>query len=129
MQPFTKEQIEEICKNIQSQNHINSNHFCSLVQKGNHLVSSCLGVESNVSWIINSRATDHMIGSPQLFSSYNARAGNQSVKIADGTFSIVEGKCSIVISPNFILHNVLYVPKISCNLLSISSLTRSQLSS
>lgn len=63
-----------------------------------------------------------MIGSSQLFSSYSPCARNQRVKIADSSFSVVAGKGTIVISPCFTLHNVLHVPKLSCNLLSISKL-------
>lgn len=89
-------------------------------------MSSCLRVESKVSWITDSGATNHMTGSSKLFSSYSPCAGNQRVKIVDGTFLVIVGKGSIVISPNFVLHNVLHVPKISCNLLSVSKLTLDQ---
>ena len=117
-QLFTKEQIEQIFKILQS-SFPNSNPSCSLVQKGNHIVASCFSVSSIHSWIINSGATDHMTWSSKLFSSYIPCAGNQRVKIVDGSFPIV---ISLVLT----LHNVLHVPKLSCNLLSISKLTADQ---
>ena len=67
-----------------------------------------------------------MTGSSKLFSLYNPCAGNQKIKIADGSFSTIAGKGSIVISSSLTLHNVFHVPKLSCNLLSISKLTQDQ---
>ncbi|KAK3018888.1 hypothetical protein RJ639_002840 [Escallonia herrerae] len=49
--------------------------------------------------------------------------GNKKIKIADGSLSLIAGTGSIVLSPSIILHDVLHVPKLSCNLLSISKLT------
>ncbi|KAK2997364.1 hypothetical protein RJ639_025480 [Escallonia herrerae] len=48
---------------------------------------------------------------------------NKKIKIADGSLSTIAGTGSIVLSPSITLHNVLHVPKLSCNLLSISKLT------
>lgn len=92
MHPFTKEQIEQICKILSSQNLDNSNSSCSMAQKGNYHIASCLNTDSNTSWIIDSGASDHMTGSSELFSSYSPCAGNQKVKIADGSFSAIAGK-------------------------------------
>ena len=50
--------------------------------------------------------------------------GNLKVKIADGTLSPVAGKGSIRISESITLNLVLHVPNLSCNLLSISQLTK-----
>ncbi|KAK3037954.1 hypothetical protein RJ639_030659 [Escallonia herrerae] len=48
---------------------------------------------------------------------------NKKIKIADGSLSAIVGTGSIVLSPSITLHNVLHIPKLSCNLLSISKLT------
>ena len=66
---------------------------------------------SKAPWIIDLGASDHMIGTFQLFSSYTPCSNNLRVKIANGSLSIVAG--SNKISEN-----------ISCNLLSISKLTK-----
>lgn len=53
---------------------------------------------------------------------HSSCAGNQKVKIANGSFSTIAGKGS-VISSNLVLQNVLHVPQLFCNLLSINTLT------
>ncbi|KAK3035187.1 hypothetical protein RJ639_034575 [Escallonia herrerae] len=52
-----------------------------------------------------------------------AQKGNKKIKIADGSLSAIAGTGSLGLSPSITLHNVLHVPKLSCNLLSISKLT------
>jgi len=64
-----------------------------------------------------------MIGQSTLFSSYSPCASNQKIKIANGSFSAIAGKGSVVLSPELSLENVLPVPKLSCNLMSVSKLT------
>ena len=96
-----------------------------MAQKGN-FVTTLLSVNSNQTsspWIIDSGATDHMTSCSNFFSTYKSCAGNQKIKIADGSLLAIAGTGSIVISPSLTLHNVLHVPKLSCNLLSISKLT------
>lgn len=78
---------------------------------------------SNGSWILDSGATDHMTGTSQLFSSYTPCAGNQKVKIADGSSANVAGKGTVSLSSCLTLHDVLHVPHLSYNLLSVSKLT------
>ena len=60
----------------------------------------------------------------KFFSTYNPCLRNQKVKIVDGSLSTIVGKGSIVISPFLTIRNVLHIPKLSCNLLSISKLTQ-----
>ena len=62
-----------------------------------------------------------MTGNSQLFSSYIPCAGNQKVKIANGSLATVVGKGTITISPSLVLKNVLHIPHLSYNLLSISN--------
>ena len=64
-----------------------------------------------------------MTGTPSLFSAYKPCAGNQKIKIIDGSFSTIAEKWSIILSSTLTLHNVLHVPNLSCNLLYISKLT------
>ena len=91
----------------------------SLAHKGNFL--KALNTTSwHKTWIIHSSASDHMIDSYHLFSSYSPCAGNLKVKITNGSLSSVAGKWSIQISDTIIPKSVIHVPKLSCNLLSIS---------
>ena len=96
----------------------------SLAHKGNFLTALNTSSCTQTSWIIDSGASDHMTDNYNLFSSYIPCAGNYKVRIADGSFSPVAGKGSIQISDSITLESVLYVPKLSCNLLSISQLTK-----
>ena len=65
-----------------------------------------------------------MIDAHHLFSTYSPCVGNLKVKIAEGTLSLVVGKRSICISESITLNPILPVPNLSCNLLSISQLTK-----
>ena len=124
--PFTKKQIDSLCKLFQSSSLIvNPSSSCSLAQKGNYYTTSLYSVKpnSNCPWIIDSGATDYRTGSSKLFSSYSPCVGNQKIKIADGSLSAIVEKGSIVISPSITLHNVLHIPNSSCNLLFVSEIT------
>ena len=50
---------------------------------------------SKAPWIIDLGASDHMIGTFQLFSSYTPCSNNLRVKIANGSLSIVVGSNKI----------------------------------
>lgn len=114
--PLTTEQLDKLLKLLES-----STPSCSIATKGN---SACLSVSPSHTWILDSGASDHMTGESTLFSSYSPCAGNQKIKIADGSFSAIAGKGSVVLSPVLTLNDVLHVPNLSCNLMSVSKLTR-----
>lgn len=65
-----------------------------------------------------------MTGDLVVFDSYSPCQNNLTVRIPDGTLSKVMGKGSVIISQNITLSSVLYVPKLDCNLLYISKLTK-----
>ena len=69
-------------------------------------------------------ASDHMTGNLMVYHEYTPCYNNSSIRIADGTLSRAVGTGSIIISKDVTLHSVLYVPKLDCNLLSISKLTQ-----
>lgn len=75
-------------------------------------------------WFLDSGASDHMTGDSSLFNSYAPCHNLPRVRIADGSYSPVAGLGSVKLSPTVTLKYVLHVPKLSCNLLSISKLTR-----
>ena len=64
-----------------------------------------------------------MTDSSNLFSSNSLCIGNTKIKIVDGSLSIIAGKRSIKISSLLTLHDVLHVPNLSYNLLSVNKLT------
>ncbi|KAA0035929.1 Cysteine-rich RLK (RECEPTOR-like protein kinase) 8 [Cucumis melo var. makuwa] len=63
-------------------------------------------------------------GSSKHFISYAPCAGNEKIRIADVSLALIAGKGQIVPFDGFALQNVLHVPKLSYNLLSISKITR-----
>ncbi|KAA0041425.1 Beta-galactosidase [Cucumis melo var. makuwa] len=67
---------------------------------------------------------NHLKGSSKHFISYAPCAGNEKIRIADGSLALIVGKGQIVPSDGFTLQSVLHVPKLSYNLLSISKITR-----
>ncbi|RDX94434.1 hypothetical protein CR513_23189, partial [Mucuna pruriens] len=95
------------------------------IKKSNTLVTASHGVVpiSVHSWIIDSGATHHMTSCSKMFSSYNSRVGNKKVKISNGSLSTIDEIGTIKLIPLIILHNVLHVPNLSCNQLSISKIT------
>lgn len=100
------------------------NPSCSIAQRGNFSNIALISVKPGHTWIIDSGATDHMTGESSMFSSYSPCAGNHKIKIADGSLSAIVGKGSVILSPLLTLKNVLHVPILSCNLISITTLTK-----
>ena len=113
---LTTEQLDKLFQLLES-----PTLSCSIATKGN---SAFLSVSLSHAWIVDSGAFDHMTSESTLFSSYSPCAGNQKIKIADGSFSAIAGKGSVVLSPVLTLKNVLHVPNLSCNLMSVSKLTQ-----
>jgi hypothetical protein len=108
------EQLDRLYKILESLS-------CSIAPKGN---SALLCVSPSHAWIVDSGASDHMTGDSTLFSSYSPCAGNHKIKIADGSFSAIAGKGSVVLSPSLTLKDVLHVPNLSCSLMSVSKLAQ-----
>jgi len=75
-------------------------------------------------WIIDSGASDHMTSLSSLFKTYSPCSGNKKIRIVDGSFSAIAGEGSITLSKHIDLKNVLHVPKLSYNLLSVSKICK-----
>lgn len=79
---------------------------------------------SNSDWIVYLGAADHMICDRQKFD----KLSNCSINIvtnANGVSSLIVGICTIPLSSSFDIKNVLFVPSLNFNLLSIQKLTKS----
>ena len=61
---------------------------------------------------------------PKYFSTYSPCPSNKKISTADGTLITVAGQGEVQISPSITLKNVLHVPKLSTNLISIQNLTK-----
>ena len=75
-------------------------------------------------WVIDTGATDHIVCSVNLLSSITAIA-QSVVELPDGEIASVTHIGTIDLSSSFTLHNVLRVPSFTFNLLSISTITKS----
>ena len=75
-------------------------------------------------WIIDSGASDHMTNSLHLFETFSPCLENKKVRIANGNFSPIVGKCLIKLSERVDFISILYVPKLACNILLVSKLSR-----
>lgn len=100
---------------------------CSLAQNGNILNSYVFSASNkcnSTTWVIDSGATDHMAHSTSCFTTYQPCSSNRKIKVADGSLINVVGQGTVVFSSMLILKDVLHVPKLSVNLLSISKITQ-----
>ena len=99
---------------------------CSLALLGTPSFSFCINASNKVyddSWVIDSSATDHMTSKSQLFHTYTPSPSNKKIAVVNGSLATVAGFREIYITPTLILKNVLHVPKLSTNLVSIQKLT------
>jgi hypothetical protein len=74
-------------------------------------------------WIIDTKATDHMISSVSLFTSITAIVSHQ-VKLPNGHFVEVTHIGTVKLSEHLVLTNVLCMPSFSFNLISTSQLIK-----
>ena len=76
-------------------------------------------------WIIDSGATDHMTCDPHKFTSFSPDCSKTFIINANGVSSPIEGVGTVCLSPSLSIPDVLFVPTLNCNLLSVSKLTKS----
>lgn len=98
---------------------------CSLAFLGNISQSftlSVLNMPPTRSWITDSRVIDHMTKSSHDFVSYCLCPCNKKMSMIDDTL-ITIASLGDVINSKIVLKNVLYVPKLFINLVSIYKLT------
>ncbi|KAK4254159.1 hypothetical protein QN277_020331 [Acacia crassicarpa] len=100
----------------------------SVVKRGNFFKALAVikGLCTGNCWIIDSGASDHMTDDKTLFTSYTPITKGMTVRIADDSESVVTGIGTVKVSPELSLHSVLHVPKLKCNLLSVSQLAKEE---
>ena len=74
--------------------------------------------------MIDSRASNHVTSFSNPFNTYSPCSGSEKIRIADGSFSPIAEKGLVKLSENIDLKFVLHVPKLACNLLFVSKLTK-----
>ncbi|XP_068649009.1 uncharacterized protein [Aristolochia californica] len=76
------------------------------------------------SWIIDSRAFDHLSGNKHMLHSLSPCLPHKLVTIANGSQTTVLGKGSSSLTASIPLKDMLFVPQFPLNLLSVSQLTK-----
>lgn len=123
---FSRDEIEALRCFMSSLDASTSSPQTSFAHSGTFAFAFSANVSSSGhSWIIDLGASDHMIGTSSLFSSYSICYGKDKVRIADGSYSSIAGKRNISVTLSLPLTSVLHVPKFTLNLLSVSHLTKS----
>lgn len=79
----------------------------------------------NTDWIIDTGASDHMTYDPNKFSRFSPNCSKTVITNANGVSSPVVSVGTVPLSPSLSIYDVLLVPSLNCNLLSVSQLTKS----
>lgn len=121
--------------------------FCKICKKSNHLEKDCyfrndakkkdrqseksdkqtdkvsflVHKQQDTSWIVDSGTTSHMINNKKYLK--NLRQIESSVGVAKANESMVSEGTGILESENCILKNVMYIPDLSANLISVPAIT------
>ena len=96
----------------------------NLVQSGNSIIALNTTMTADDTWIVDSGATDHMSGNRGLFKTLRLCPENLRVKVANGVVTKVAGIGSVLLTEHLEVHNVLFVPALTCNLISVSKLIK-----
>jgi len=84
---------------------------------------TCL-INSSNKWVIDSGATNHMTGNPNIFSSFRSHKAASPVTVADGSTCNSVGFDTVQLTSSITLSSVLSLPKLAFNLISVSKVTR-----
>uniref|UniRef100_A0A6N2LKM2 CCHC-type domain-containing protein n=1 Tax=Salix viminalis TaxID=40686 RepID=A0A6N2LKM2_SALVM len=121
--PFSKAECNEIYELLNKNRNASANHAGNTSTYEN-LSGKAFSFRNNVKtnvWILDSGATDHMVCNPCLLT-HVVPTQARFVKLPDGSHARVTHIGIVVFSPQFKLHNVLYVSMFYLNLISVSKL-------
>lgn len=114
---------------------VSADEFAKFIQYRESLIKStsvnafaesdkiCLIASSN-KWVIDSGATNHMTGNPNIFSSFRPHKAPSPVTVADGSTCNSVGYGTVKPTSIITLSSVLSLPKLAFNLISVSKVTR-----
>ncbi|XP_073132836.1 uncharacterized protein [Henckelia pumila] len=100
---FSTAQMEQLCKLLSG-----TAGFSNLTDKGTKFTVLSDLTTKGTPWIIDSGASDHMSSSKKFFSSYTHCKIHQKVKIADGSYTHVQGVGTLSLSNSIVLKDVLH---------------------
>ena len=131
---WLKEKIHELAALISKSTSIIGS--TSMKNSGKHFIlskkfsiitpQSTLHKDPRTTWILDSRAIDHMTPIADLFTSYTPCPNNKNVHTADGTLFVVFGIGTLNLDPMGKLEHVLHVPQLFFSLISVQKLASIQ---
>ena len=114
-----------ICKNRNQQYNDEAKVFDQEEEEDRLFIATCFSsIESSENWLIDSGCTNHMTHNKDLFRELS-NANSTKVRVGNGKYIVVKGKGTIAISTysgTKLISDVLYVPEIDQNLLSVGQL-------
>ncbi|OMO51183.1 Integrase, catalytic core [Corchorus capsularis] len=122
-----KGHMEKVCKNKQQQHKRAQVAEDDENQEEQMFVATCIASTSSRNreeWLVDSGSTHHMVHNKDLFRNVDL-SYNSKVIIGNGEYLEVKGKGDIVVSTprgNKVISDVLYVPEIDVNLISVGQL-------
>ncbi|XP_016168907.1 uncharacterized protein LOC107611507 [Arachis ipaensis] len=115
---LSKEELDHLRSLMDSLSKTSSPCALTMTGKGSSFLSfNAPSTEST--WIVDSGATDYMTPHSLSFSSYTNSYGHKQITVANGSHIPITGYGNIHLQPSIHLKNVLHVPKLSTNLMSI----------
>ena len=122
---FSQEQIQNLFTLTNSISNSNLNSTTN-VASASGMSFSCHTISSSqnqFTWILDTRATNHIICSPFLFDSIVFPKTPSKVHLPNGQTVPIVFTGTVKFSPDIVLHNALYVPSFTVNLVSVLRLT------
>lgn len=124
----------------------NQKQTCSICKKQNHLEKDCFfrknkndhknvsfltcntpkAATKNSTFVVDSGCTNHMSNDLTLFSELDDKVGLSEILVAKNNHTMKSEGCGKIEAEDFNLKNVLYVPELSANLLSVNSITENE---
>ena len=125
----TKHRANQVKSNCQRKDESDSNSEFGMVTR--HVLSASSSHQSTDAWLIDSGATCHICNNRELFIQYQTFKTPQKVSVGDGYTLEAVGSGIVALTLELPdhktkkckLHEVLYVPKLTYNLLSVSKMT------
>ncbi|KAL2327646.1 hypothetical protein Fmac_021073 [Flemingia macrophylla] len=116
-----KEELDRLKAMVESMSKPSGSCTMSMTGK------NCLNTAGHLSqeiWILDSGATDHMTPFHMIFKSYVKQNKEQFITVVNGQGVPICGSGNIILESSIILNDVLYVPQLANNLISVQKFTK-----
>lgn len=80
----------------------------------NHGASNKLSGKTNFTWILDSTCSYYITDRRELFENLQA-VGPYIIRLSNGAEAVASEQGTICLSPEFIAHNLLFIPELKCN--------------